>query len=482
MESPRTRTHVVRDLTTQYPTLSPALRAYVTRLGVPTSAAEDVVSEVFATVLTLDDDRLLRIENMRAYLYAVARNVAARCATAAARTVALPAEALDRAVPAVAPREVERAESQALARRAFDALTGTQRYVLWSTAVERRTAKEVAAEIGTSVSNVTTMAQRARAALRQHYVSSFVTQSPPPCGTAPEVLARIALGTASRRQEREYARHAEGCERCPDVERQAREDLATGSVAWIMAVGALVPGVVTWGGGDLAAAALAEGTRRLPAGNRGRFAVAAVGVLCAALLLLMVALSDGTRSGGVRATVPLSEVVVSPPTASVTAEPDRLSLAMPAPGGSATWSSAVRSASSGTMALLLEVTPLTADHPSAEPTLSLSLSRDGRSLGGRVALATADGYVYLGEIAPGQTSAIEATLHRAGSDSVQGLSARVLARFVVSTEVPDGAGVGDLLPGTAALPITGTAPWRVLALGMALTVAGAGLVVRRRRR
>lgn len=471
MDTPRTR--AVRELVAAYPALAPALRAFAARLGVTESSAEDVVADAFATVLTLDDDRLAGIGNLRAYLYAVVRNAAARWARSAARIVPTPDDALDRGEPATASREVEQAQSAALARRAFAALGDRQRHVLWATLVERRQAADLAHELGTTVSNVTTQAQRARAALRQQYVTAFLELAPPTCDLAPATLARVALGTASPRQEREYHRHVRTCARCPELARRAAEDLTAGSVARAVALG----GLPAAAGAAGAAGAPLPTRRRLPRSAPRRTAVGAAGIVAAVVLVLLVLLSAGPlpgRPGG--ATPTLRDRVAEPASVSVTAEPDRVRLAMPAPGGEATWTSAVTSGSDAPLALLLAVAPPEADHPSGEPTLTLSVARDGVAVASGVVPGAA-GFLHLGRIDPGETTTVVLTVRRAESDRVQGLAASSVARFVVTDEVPAGAAAGALIDPGAALAVTGAGTtWRTALLAVGAVAVGAVLL------
>jgi RNA polymerase sigma factor (sigma-70 family) len=198
-----------------------AARSLARRLCTSPTAADDAVSEAFARML-----QVLRAgggpdEAFRAYLLRSLRNnVYDRYRkekwlrlTDDMEPHATTEEFTDVAVETVV---------HDLASRAFRKLPQRWQAVLWHTTVEEQPPAKVAAILGTSANNVTSLAYRAREGLRLAYLECYVADvEPGPCAQA---LQQYAAGLRSRvdaEQERAVTAHLAGCDRC----RQAVEEL-----------------------------------------------------------------------------------------------------------------------------------------------------------------------------------------------------------------------------------------------------------------
>ena len=227
------------------------LRRHALRLGAPADSADDVVSEAFAAVAGFDPQRLADIVNLRAYLFAaVTANVRTLLRHRARERpmAAASDEMLDQAlVDFTGPVEVQ--DTMVLVRAALETLSDRDRTLLRETLVRGRTPRDVASELGIDGARVRTALHRARARFRLAYVRAFIARTPPSCGVDPGLLARIALGTAPRSDQRAYAAHRRTCSECPAMLHAARTEMALGSllpIALVVALAASGPPSLAW--------------------------------------------------------------------------------------------------------------------------------------------------------------------------------------------------------------------------------------------
>ena len=174
------------------------------------------------------------------------------------------------------------------------------------------------------------------------------------------------------------------------------------------------------------------------------------------------------------------------PGVDITAAPANLTIAMPAPGDSTTWTARVTNHATATVDVAIEVH--TSADPSAaeEPLLAFDAGPHRLHRPLRTS-AFAGKRLYVGQLAGGETLGLQATAIRLRSDIDQSLSTTMRIRFIAGIEVPEGTRPGDLLPdrpGTAAvLPDTGMpVHWAVPMTAMAMLVGGTMMIRSARRR
>lgn len=483
-------------VTSLYPDVAPELERYARRLGLAPNEADDVVSESFATLLSLEDGRLARIENLRAYLFTVVRNLASRTAQRRGRLVPVPDEDLDR--PVFSEDDLVLAEDHELARAAFAALTALQQRVLWLTLVDRLPVREVADQLGISCSTVTTRAQRARAALRESYVAAFLRARPPSCGTDPGLLARVVLGTAPHRAQVRLDEHLLVCPGCRLLLEQGQAQASSRAVLGVVALGGVAAGELlrSTGGGTGAAggtgyedtagnedtAGSATSRRAAAAGRSGRRRL----VLAVGLLLVLVLVAAASTSGAVGMLTATLRPPAPEPLAvvGIEATPERIALDMPAPGTTTGWSVTLTSSSDVTVSVLLSTVGSLSGRSLEQP-LS-TLRRDGLTLTGPTPLGEVAALVYLGEIRPGERITVDGTLARSLTDTDQTLGGTTDLRFSAGVGLGAGLAPGDSLDLTArtvgVLATTGTSVAAEGVVVVVLVVLGAVLVRRSRRR
>lgn len=477
---------VVADL---YREAAPALTRFVSSLGLDPHDADDVVAEAFSTLWSMSDERFASIANLRSYLFVVARHSTYRRFQAQRKVTLLPHEDLDEGI--VMGDEVVAAQSAQLSRHAYSALPEAQQRLLWSTLIERRSSRAIADELGTSISNVTTQAQRARLALRQAYLLEFLDLTSRTCAFDDETLARNVLATASRRQQRSFRDHLLSCEECRRVVAQAAEEMQSSTVHSITFLGALaLVGHLLHGCSSSAAdlpGAIGSSSRQRSGGLRA--------VMAAAGIMLAIAFPGLQLAQSRLASHPLdvagaSTQVIGAHTApgvDITAAPANLTIAMPAPGDSTMWTARVTNHATGTVDVAIEVqTSADASAAAEEPLLAFDAGPHRLHRPLRTS-AFAGKRLYVGQLAGGETLGLQATAIRLRSDIDQSLSTTMRIRFIAGIEVPEGTRPGDLLqdrPGTAAvLPDTGMPlHWAVPLTAMAMLVGGTMMIRSARRR
>lgn len=463
-----------RELSVLFAELGAGLRRYAVAQGADVHVAEDVVSDAFVVLASLDSDQRGRIANIPGYLTTTVLNLVRRHHRQAARTVAVPSDDLDAPIPPSRDQLILD-DSLRLVRAALATLGPRTQRVLQAIEVEGRSAREVAAELQLTPSNVTTIAYRARKELRVAYVRAFIDESPPGCGMDSDTLANVVAGTAGRRQERRLRSHAATCPECPRVQRRAAAELASGSLL-------VLASAIALGGAMRPESAAAH----MPAARRGvgrgtLIGLSLVGVASAVGLTSLGGL-PGEASRTPRTQTEPTEI--SDSSVSISADPDRLEVAMPAPGSESMWRTAVTNHSPEPVTVYL-ATAATVGELDESP--MLELRRDGQEILSRLSLMASGSTISLGRIEAGSTVTVSGVVHRDITDTDETLSGELRIELsaaawsdgdpTAGTRIEQGAD-GDL-----SLAATGGRPGALLAVGAAgMVLIGGALPLLRRRR
>ncbi|MGI8806326.1 MAG: sigma-70 family RNA polymerase sigma factor [Acidimicrobiales bacterium] len=181
--------------------------------------AADAVAEAFAGVLeAMSGPGRVGPEAFRPYLLAAARNASIDVVRRAGRSTPTDeAEAIDgTAAAGGGPSDrLLAGEDRAMVAEAFAALPPRWRAVLWLTEVERLAAREAALLLGVTPNNVSQLAVRARARLRQQYVQLHVrNHATGDCLEATEHLGGLVAGDLTPTQARRVRGHLAECAAC----------------------------------------------------------------------------------------------------------------------------------------------------------------------------------------------------------------------------------------------------------------------------
>jgi RNA polymerase sigma factor (sigma-70 family) len=218
--------------------------------------ADDVVSEVFASVLTAIQRHKGPRDGFGAYLMASVRNECYRAQRRRGRHTPVPEPTDVLAAPEsrLEPDPFARRDEADVLQRALRSLPSQLREVLWRTEVEGESHQEIAEDIGTTPQAVAAQAMRARRALGGAYLRGHLaateTGAPPPlaCADARQHLAELVRGTLRTRRRRRVDEHLAECPSCRDardeLERVNRHLRASPSLALV--VGGLKSRVVGW--------------------------------------------------------------------------------------------------------------------------------------------------------------------------------------------------------------------------------------------
>ena len=417
------------------------------RRGATRDDAEDLVSAGFANLLSLKVEQIQEIDNLRAYLHAVTRNLHLRLVQEAGREAPAPDEHPDPATPERGFERLEEQESRTLVVRSFKRLSEKQQRILWLSIIEERSTREIGELLGVSVSNVTTQTHRARAALREAYVAEFIALSPPACGTSPDRLARIVSGTATRRQAHQFAAHLRSCTSCAKTINDAnREATWLPPVAPLVALGGVAGGMLS--------TANAPAARTRTRNPRTLFGVASI--VAGGLFLLWWMTDAAVRpnvaaSPGVQVIASSDEAPAQGGSALLSAEPSRITLQMPPAGGTEAWRAQLVSNSTEPRQLLAAVSLIEETHETEPAHLSFSFDRQTRGTAVRAARPIPLGgsqetsWVYLGSLEPGEKFMAGGNLLRSELDTDQTASALADVVFVLVDRVPQGTRVGGVL-------------------------------------
>jgi RNA polymerase sigma factor (sigma-70 family) len=192
--------------------------------------ADDVVSEVFASVLSTIKRGKGPRDGFRAYLMASVRNECYRAWRRRGRDSLIETDA--EAVVASGQGTVEtdpfaRRDEVAVLQEAFESLSPRFREVLWHTEVEGRSHEEIAEATGSTAQAVAARAMRARRALGGAYLQRHIMNGapaatmPPACADTRRQLADLVRDSISTRGRRRLDVHLFSCPSC----REARDEL-----------------------------------------------------------------------------------------------------------------------------------------------------------------------------------------------------------------------------------------------------------------
>ncbi len=314
---------------------------------------DDLVSTAFERVLGAMRRGGGPDESFRAYLFVTLRRAAAE--TAKRREEPPPEGLIDLAVEAEeAPLAGEERETVV---RAFESLPDRWQTVLWHTAVEGRTPRELAPRLGISPNAAAASAYRAREKLRQAYLQAHLQQQPrPDCEPFAAQLGAYVRSGLSARDHAKVESHLEECEHCRALSAELQEvnSLLLRALLPLMAP-AGIKAALAAGAAGAAGAGIAGGSgskvvrwlsgRAGPGPQAGALAGAAATVAAAVVagMALAGALSGSARrtdlAGSTSATPSPSSVVSVPsPPATAAAEPPAVAApaASPSPPGSST--------------------------------------------------------------------------------------------------------------------------------------------------
>ena len=177
--------------------------------------ADDVVSEVFASVLGVIKRGKGPRDGFRAYLMASIRNECYRAGRRRGRSTPLENDADVLVASGHGAVEIDpfaRRDEVAVLQEAFQSLSPTFREVLWHTEVEGRSHEEIAEATGSTAQAVAAQAMRARRALGGAYLQRHIPNGapaasmPPACADARRQLADLVRDSISARGRRRAGR------------------------------------------------------------------------------------------------------------------------------------------------------------------------------------------------------------------------------------------------------------------------------------
>ena len=179
--------------------------------------AADAVAEAFTRVFTALTSGRVGTFDFRSYLLAATRNAAIdhlrRCGRVGPSA---DLATIDKAEPQGGPPDLLLAEEEcALIAQAFRDLPERWQSVLWLTEVERVPPAEAAGVLGVSPNNVSQLALRARARLRERYLQALVhNHAGPECQSTIDHLGAYVAGTLSAGRRAAVEEHLAGCAPC----------------------------------------------------------------------------------------------------------------------------------------------------------------------------------------------------------------------------------------------------------------------------
>jgi RNA polymerase sigma factor (sigma-70 family) len=218
--------------------------------------ADDVVSEVFASVLTAIQRQKGPRDGFAAYLMASVRNECYRAQRRRGRHTPVPEPTDVLAAPQsrFEPDPFAHWDEADVLQRALRTLPSQFRELLWRTEVEGESHQEIAEDIGTTPQAVAAQAMRARRALGGAYLRGHVAVAeagaplPLACTDTRQHLADLVRGTLRTRRRRRVDEHLAECPSCRDardeLERLNQHLRASPSLALV--VGGLKRRVVGW--------------------------------------------------------------------------------------------------------------------------------------------------------------------------------------------------------------------------------------------
>ncbi|WP_129841219.1 sigma-70 family RNA polymerase sigma factor [Streptomyces sp. RFCAC02] len=277
-----------------------SVRRYARTCCRDADTADDLTNEVFTATLQAVRGGAGPRASVRAYLLASVRRVAADWARTARReqlvedfaVFAVEAEAgraVGGAATAGADVRAMREADASMAVRAFRSLPERWQTVLWHTAVEEASPRDVAPLLGLTPNATAVLAHRAREGLRQAFLQEHVGRSARAGGECARYAARLgayARGGLRARAERGLRRHLEECVDCATAAREVRllnaelgALLPVAFIGWFAA--GSQAGAAAWlgaaGGGTAAAAGSAAAAAGGGSGGGGAGALQGIG-------------------------------------------------------------------------------------------------------------------------------------------------------------------------------------------------------------
>lgn len=182
--------------------------------------SDDVASEAFAQVLDLVRRGKGPDRAFRAYLFTTVRHEAGRRAKARQRVMPTDDDSqIDQAVPFNAG-QLDQFE-QTVVRAAYESLPERWRTVLWHLDVEGRKPGDLGPLLDLSPNSVSALVYRARAGLREAYLTQHINHDAQPAGAAcastRQHLAAYLRGTLTKRARGKVADHLDTCSECRGV-------------------------------------------------------------------------------------------------------------------------------------------------------------------------------------------------------------------------------------------------------------------------
>lgn len=269
--------------------------------------AEDLTAETFARVLRALSGGLGPQESVLGYILVALRGEASRAAELAAESVPVAPETIAEFLE-VSPDFVAKLSERDQIVRAFVALPGETRQILWAVDIEGLSSSDAAEQLGTTAGALRVSLYRARKRLATSYLQQYVEVSDPTCLPFARRLASLARQSLGTRDSAEVSAHLAGCAACTAQLERLRL-LAQQLRVWVgpLLVGGSVGGIATAAGAGSSPAATAasdEAVRHTisatggspasatPAGTAKRIAVwsslvAGVGLVIAGMLLMI---------------------------------------------------------------------------------------------------------------------------------------------------------------------------------------------------
>lgn len=211
-------------------------------------AADDIVADVFASMLSALRNGRGPHDNFTAYLRASVRNRCIAHRKAAIRATPTDDDEFDGRA-ALGPTSDTSATSQLVAT-AFAALTPRWQRTLWMSEVEGRSAKDIAAELNLPVAAVPALAYRARRAFAEAYLQQHAEHTADAsCKALADKLPRYVRGSASRRDTLKVDVHLEHCTQCKRTVSEMSDlnmSLRTLPAPPVAALAAGAGGLATW--------------------------------------------------------------------------------------------------------------------------------------------------------------------------------------------------------------------------------------------
>lgn len=274
------------------------------RALVGASDAEDVASDAFTSVIGAITRGSGPDELFRPYLYTVIRNLAGdefrRRARNTDREIDFDAFE-DDTVDASA--QMAQAADRSTLGRAFRSLPERWQSVLWYLDVEEMRPRHIAPLVDMKPGAVSSLAYRARQALRAAWVQEHLTlQSvPDECRKHLARFGAYETGTLAARDRRRFEAHVQGCADCPPVVEDARRLAARIAVAILPTAGGLAAArAVSTAAAPAPAASAASTSGHTVSHWAGRVAAAVAGstALAVAIAVAVTAPLDGARLPG----------------------------------------------------------------------------------------------------------------------------------------------------------------------------------------